>query len=84
MGIREKLAVENKDMLFADGFDNALIGTSVRDGNIVALYSTKKCIEVLSKEMSYEDAIDFFYVNVEGSYLGPNTPLFEDDLFEEE
>ena len=76
---REIVAIENPNMLFADGFDDAIIGTSIREGNIVALYSTKKCVEVLQKDMSFDDAVEFFYFNVEGAYMGPNTPIFEDD-----
>lgn len=81
---REDLAIENPNMLFADGFDDALIGTTKRESTTVAHYSTAKCIEILAKEMTEEEAIEYFYFNVEGAYLGTNTPLFKEDLFEEE
>jgi hypothetical protein len=77
---RDTLAQQNSEMLFADGFDEALIGTTDREGVKVALYSTSKCIDVLKKEMSHEEAVEYFYFNVEGAYVGPNTPCFVDDL----
>jgi len=76
MKTRENLSLKNPNMLFADGFDDALVGTTLREGTRVALYSTDKCIEILAKDMSYEDAEEFFYFNVEGSYVGLNTPKF--------
>ena len=67
----------NEDMLFADGFDGALIGYIERAGiPSIACYDRYKCIEILAKDMSYEDAIDYFYFNVVGSYVGENTPCF--------
>jgi len=67
-------------MFFADGFDDALIGTKYREETIVAHYSTKKCIDILAKQMTDEEAVEYFYVNVEGAYVGPNTPLFKEDF----
>ncbi len=65
--------------LFADGFDDALIGFTDREGVSVALYSSDKCIEILVNrdEMDEEDARDFFYFNVEGAYMGKHTPVFK-------
>lgn len=81
---REELAIDNPNMLFADGFDDALIGTTKRKSTIVAHYSTTKCIEILAEQMTHEEAVEYFYFNVEGAYVGINTPLFKDDLYEEE
>ena len=71
------LAEYNEDMLFADGFDDALIGIVERAGlPPIACYNKEKCIEILMKDMSLEDADDYFYYNVVGSYVGENTPCF--------
>ena len=71
------LAEYNEDMLFADGFDDALIGIVERTGlPPIACYNKEKCIEILMKDMSLEDADDYFYYNVVGSYVGENTPCF--------
>ena len=67
----------NEDMLFADGFDDALIGYMERAGMpSIACYDKFKCIEILADDMSYEDASEYFYFNVLGAYVGENTPCF--------
>ena len=75
---REELQLELQDneCLLADGFDSALIG--ITDGlNSVAVYDSNLCIELLIKEgMSEIDAIEHFYYNVAGSYVGEKTPVF--------
>lgn len=78
---REELVEEagNPDILFADGFDDALIGyIEIAGGNTVALYDYGICIEKLIHRdgMSEEEAVDFFYYNVVGSYVGEHTPAF--------
>jgi hypothetical protein len=79
--IEEQLKEENPKAMFADGFDDAIIGVSRRFGNdpLVA-YSREKCINVLMKrdKMSEEDANEFFDFNVIGSYVGVGTPVFVD------
>lgn len=74
---REELAEENEKMLFADGFDDALIGTVQVFNNTVALYDRAKCIRVLQGQgMTWEDAEEYFDFNVTGAYVGENTPAF--------
>lgn len=75
---KEELQIElvENECLLADGFDSALIG--ITDGlNSVAVYDSNLCIELLIKEgMSEIDAIEHFYYNVAGSYVGDKTPVF--------
>ena len=74
---RELIAEINEDMLFADGFDDALIGYIERAGMpSIACYDKYKCVDILAKDMSFEDALEYFYFNVLGSYVGENTPCF--------
>lgn len=77
--MKEDLAEFNEDMLFVDGFDEALIGVVGRCGmNTVALYDTDKCIQILMERdgMTCEEAVEYFEFNVSGSYVGDNTPCF--------
>jgi hypothetical protein len=69
--------------MFADGFDDAIIGICERTN--VIIYSTKRVIEILMEEgMEYEDALEHFSYNVSGSYMGEMTPIFcNDTMFEE-
>lgn len=69
---------EDEELLVAEGFDDAIIGIDARSLRII--YSIKKCIGMLCFDMSEEDAIDHFYYNVEGSYVGEKTPIWCDDL----
>ena len=65
------------ECLLADGFNDALIGIS-EGMNPVAVYDTDKCIDILMKDsnINHEDALDYFYFNVVGAYVGEKTPLF--------
>tara|TARA_R100000008_G_C3584893_1_gene171429 strand:- start:3165 stop:3470 length:306 start_codon:yes stop_codon:yes gene_type:complete len=74
---REKASEANDNMLFADGFDEALIGYIERAGMpTIACYDKYKCIEILANDMTYEEAIEYFYFNTAGAYVGENTPCF--------
>lgn len=64
-----------EELLFADGFDDAIIGVSV-SGDCVVAYDFDKCVEILAKEMSYEEAVEYMDFNVVGSYMGEQTPVF--------
>ena len=87
----ELILESNPEALFLDGFDDAIIGISERInlGPLIN-YSKEKIIEILAKDMEpseddldgrdiedvkYEMALDFFGYNVEGAYMGENTPL---------
>ena len=77
--LRERLAAVNEDMLFADGFDDALIGMAQSACKAtVALYDTDLCVAVLVERdgMTEEEALDYLYFNVVNSYIGENTPMF--------
>jgi hypothetical protein len=58
-------------------FDNCLAGVVIRaNGRPVVCYDYYKVIEKLKLDMSEEDAIEHFYFNIVGSYLGELTPCF--------
>ena len=62
------------EVLLADGFNDALIGITSKN---LAVYDIDKCIKVLMKDgMNEEEALDYFYFNVEGSYMGEKTPIY--------
>ena len=74
---------EEDDLLKADGFDDAIIGVSAgSSGPLKLIYSVTKCIEILMKDMEYEEAMDHFGFNVAGSYVGDKTPIWCWDDFE--
>ena len=69
-----------EELLIADGFDDAIIG--VDDSSMRLIYSVKKFIELLSREMPERDAYEFFSFNVSGAYVGEKTPIWCWDIFE--
>jgi len=73
------LRYEEETFLKADGFDEAVIG--VNETKMRLIYSVKKCIEILSEDMSEEDAIEYFNFNVSGGYVGEKTPIWCEDDF---
>ena len=75
---------EAEGALLADGFEQALIGYGYQFNYPVAVYSRKRCMDILVErdEMSYEDAMEYFDFNVAGAYVGESTPIFLDDEFD--
>ena len=63
-------------ILLADGFDDCLIGLTFRGEELVALYSADAVIGKLARDMSYDDAVDYFEFNIGGAYMGERTPMF--------
>lgn len=66
---------DGDEMLVADGFDAAIIGITEGIAPVV-VYDWDKCVEILRKDMSEEDAIEYMSFNVTGAYVGPRTPIF--------
>jgi len=62
--------------LLADGLDGAFLGVDENDGAVRAVYSSGECIRILSKDMSPEEAEEYFWYNTAGAYVGEQTPLF--------
>tara|TARA_R110000796_G_scaffold184537_1_gene301118 strand:+ start:123 stop:404 length:282 start_codon:yes stop_codon:yes gene_type:complete len=66
---------------FILGFDDALLGYSEVNNNIVAVYDEDKFIELLSEELPYVEAIEFFHLNFSGNAFtlavsNSSTPIF--------
>lgn len=69
----------DEEILKADGFDEAIIG--IDPNSVKLVYSIKKCIEILMRDMTDEDAREYFNFNVLGAYIGEKTPIFCDDEY---
>ena len=83
MDILESIVEAYNDELIlkADGFDKAVIGIDSKSMRLI--YSVKLCIQILmeDEEMSEEDAMEHFSYNVEGGYVGEQTPIWCQDNF---
>jgi hypothetical protein len=64
------------DLLKLDGFDEAILGVVERIGLQAICYDTHKVIEILMKDMSEEDAWEYYSYNMLGGYVGESTPVF--------
>ena len=70
------LSEEYPDLLKADGFDEAIIGVVERLGTQAICYDTEKVIEILMRDMSEEEAWEYFQYNIAGAWVGEHTPFF--------
>lgn len=65
--------------MFADGFDDAIIGLCERTNRVI--YSTSKILEILMEGgMEYDDALEHFGFNIVNGYVGDMTPIFCYDI----
>ena len=64
--------------MLAVGFEEALIGYGNQFNNHVAIYDREKCIDILMTRdgMSVDEAAEYFEYNVQGAYVGEETPVF--------
>ena len=86
MDIREELCeYHGDDLLFADGYDDAIIGVCGGFDSGRVAYSMQKMIEIAAKDLSvdYDEAIEWLEYNTFGAFVGNNTPIYVNDLCEE-
>ena len=66
MGKKEEILgniEENEILMFADGFDEAIVGVVYGHNKRIA-YSFMMAVEILMRTMSYTEAIEYLYFNV--------------------
>ena len=55
-------------------YEQAIIGQD--DASLRIVYSANKIIEILSEEMTPEEAEEFYEYNILGAYMGDMTPIY--------
>jgi len=68
-----------EDILTADGLDDAIIGVGTRCGQPpIAVYDVSKVLDILVDRdgMTYEEAEEYFGFNIEGAWVGGQTPIW--------
>lgn len=76
--ICEFLQEVNPDALLLDGFEAAFVGCATQFTKLpLAVYDREKCLSILMRRdgMTRDEAEEFFSFNVEGAWVGDNTPL---------
>ena len=59
------------------GFEEAFLGIGEQFSKPpIAVYDREKCIELLARDMEYEEAEEYFEYNVIGGWVGEQTPMF--------
>jgi len=73
---RDQISEINPAAMFIDGMDEAIVGIAVQWGSpALAVYDGERIVEILAKDMGYEEAVEYFSANIECAYVGPGTPL---------
>lgn len=81
MSIRNEILeiFPDEEFLFADGLDEAIIGVDLYSMRVI--YSYNRCLIALQRNMSRDDAMEYFEFNVSGAYVGEKTPIWCMDGF---
>jgi hypothetical protein len=72
--------------LFADGFDDAIIGMDMNGEVYRVVYGIEKMVFILMHRdsMTEEEAVEYLEYNVFSTYLGEGTPLYIYQMSSEE
>ena len=64
-----------EEILVLAGYNDAIVGFD--DVGMRVIYSEQKILDILVSEgESYVDAMEHYYFNIKGSYVGERTPIF--------
>jgi len=80
--VREQLVEQwsDEELLFLDppeDFDYAIVGVAERLGmENVVVYDRDKILEQLCKELTPQEAVEYFDFNTAGAWVGETTPIF--------
>ncbi len=73
--VRGTCFFELGDALCVDGYDDCIIGLVTHPTQRL-VYDQDQIIMALAIDMSMEEAQEYFAYNIEGAYMGENTPIF--------
>jgi len=68
----------DEPLVFAAGYDEAILGIAWREGVPVVAYSTNAILATLCRRdrMKRDEAQEFFDFNILGAWVGEQTPFF--------
>ena len=75
--LQDLLGAETQ-LLFADGYDDAVVGFAERNCVMLVVYDVRKILRLLRVRdgMSRHEAQEFFEFNIAGSWVGEQTPVW--------
>lgn len=59
-----------------DDLEDAIIGVCEEFSGNRVVYSKNKILDILQKDMTYDEAIEYYYFNILGLYAGIQNPVF--------
>lgn len=75
------LVEENPEAIILNGFDEAMLGIARRcSSETVLVYDRNKIIDILSEDMSAEEADEYISFNIEGAWMGDSTPYIMENI----
>ena len=71
----------SQEAQYPEGMEGAIIGIATRKGTTCLVMSRDKCLEILMKDNGWDnfEALEWMEFNVEGAYVGDDTPYFVDE-----
>lgn len=71
-------AGEDVTLMFAEGYDTAILGVAEYAGETLVVYDTQAIIDLLQRRdgMSEDEAEEFFEYNIAGAWMGKGMPVF--------
>jgi len=80
MGIREELCeyYGDYDLLFADDFDDAIIGVACGHDCGRVVYDSEKMVKIFvdQNKCTHDEALEYLEFNTFGAYVGNRTPIY--------
>ena len=69
---------DEQSLLFADGYDDAILGIAELNGIASVVYDSRKVVKILRRRdgMIRADAEEFFAYNVAGAFLAESSLIF--------
>jgi len=67
----------DNEILTLEGMDEAIIG--IEENNPILIYSKKKILDILCKNMSYEESMDYYDYNITRLNIGKLYVILCDD-----
>lgn len=65
------------ELILAEGFDDCIVGVGEQFNRAFVVYDRAKVIESLMRDgLDWDDAEEYYAVNIVGSYVGEHTPCF--------
>ena len=75
---------QDDNLIFLKGFDDAIVGTALSQGNLVVCYSIKRMVDnlIATQGMTDAEAYEWLDFNTLFAYFGEHTPVYLEDYIE--